>query len=80
MLRTETFIRDDGVTLVRTYSDARRLILQNETGVLYDEAVDVENSGYTYTESNQMNTDETLTAEEALDILMGGDGDGETDA
>lgn len=79
MLRTKTFIRDDGVTLIRTYSDAGRLILQNETGVLYDDAVDIENSGYTYTESDQM-SDDTLTAEQALDILMGGNGNGEPDS
>ena len=79
MLRTETLTREDGVTLVRTYSDAGRLILQNETGLLYDEAVDVENSGYTYTESEQM-SDDTLTAEQALDILMGGDGNVNDDA
>ncbi len=79
MLRTETLTREDGVTLVRTYSDAGRLILQNETGLLYDEAVDVENSGYTYTESDQM-SDDTLTAEQVLDILMGGDGNVDDDA
>lgn len=79
MLRTELLTREDGVTLVRTYSDAGQLILQNETGLLYDEAVDVENSGYTYTESDQM-SDDTLTAEQALDILMGGDGNVNDDA
>jgi len=75
MLRTEILSRDDGANLIRTYSDRGFLIQQDQTGVLYSEAVDVENKGYTYTETDQM-PDDTLTAEQALDILMGGDGDG----
>ena len=40
----------DGVKLCRTFSDKNRKILQNETGIIYDDAVDVENAEYTYTE------------------------------
>lgn len=44
--------REDGVNLYRTYSDRNFQILQNETGDLYDEAIDVEDAPYTYTETN----------------------------
>ena len=44
--------REDGVNLYRTYSDENFKILQNETGVLYDEAIDLEDSPYTYTETD----------------------------
>ena len=43
--------RKDGVKLYRTYSDAGMMIQQNETGVEYAEAVDVEDTAYTYTET-----------------------------
>lgn len=43
--------RADGVKLYRTYSDSGLTIRQNETGAEYDEAVDVENAPYTYTEA-----------------------------
>ena len=42
--------RKDGVNLYRTYSDAGFTIIRND-GVEYDEAIDVENAPYTYTES-----------------------------
>ena len=44
--------REDGVNLYRTYSDENFMIRQNETGDLYDEAIDVENAPYTYTETD----------------------------
>ena len=43
--------RKDGVKLYRTYSDAGMMIRQNETGVDYSEAIDVEGAPYTYTET-----------------------------
>ena len=53
MIITEYFrTRSDGVVLNRTYSDAERMILQNETGIKYCEAVDVEGTPYTYTETD----------------------------
>lgn len=45
--------RTDGVKLYRTYSDAGFYIRQVETGVVYGEAVDVENAPYTYEETDQ---------------------------
>lgn len=54
MIVTEFYMtRTDGVNLFRTYSDAGKMLLQNETGVLYAEAIDVENSGYTYSETDE---------------------------
>lgn len=43
-------IRSDGVLLYRTYSNENKMILQNETGIEYAEAIDVENAPYTYSE------------------------------
>ena len=45
--------RADGVNLFKTYSDEGMLILQNETGVEYSEAIDVEGAPYTYTETDK---------------------------
>ena len=73
MIQIERITTEDGRTLIRTYSDAGKMILQEQTGILYSEAVDVEGK-YTYTESDQP-SDDLLTAEEALSILMGGDGE-----
>lgn len=54
MVITEYFMtRNDGVVLNRTYSDAGFYILQNETGIEYSEAVDVEGAIYTYTETDK---------------------------
>ena len=45
--------REDGVNLYRTYSDEGLYVLQNETGVEYAEAIDVEGAPFTYTETNK---------------------------
>ena len=45
--------REDGVNLYRTYSDENYKIRQIETGVIYDEAIDVENAEYTYEETEE---------------------------
>ena len=45
--------REDGVNLYRYYSDQGFYLLQNETGVEYSEAVDVESSKYTYSETDK---------------------------
>lgn len=50
--------RKDGVKLYRTYSDAGMMIRQNETGVEYAEAIDVEGAAYTYTETDKLATDD----------------------
>ena len=51
--------RFDGVKLYRTYSDEDFFILQHPTEIKYEEAVDVEDAPYTYTE-----TDEKIPREE----------------
>lgn len=46
--------RFDGVNLYKTYSDTNHYIRQKETGVVYSDAVDVENASYTYEETEQL--------------------------
>lgn len=69
IVKEEFKTRADGVKLFRTYSDEGKQILQNETGIVYDEAIDVEGAPYTYSETGE---DKELTAEEALELIMGG--------
>ena len=64
--------RADGVKLFRNYSDEGKLLIQNETGIKYAEAMDVENAPYTYTESDE-DAPQELSAEEALNIILGGE-------
>ena len=51
--------RKDGVNLYRTYSDEGKVLMQNETGVEYSEAIDVEDATYTYAETDKMVEGET---------------------
>ena len=53
--------REDGINLYRTYSDENYKIKQIQTGAIYDEAIDVEDSIYTYEE-----TDEKIETEEEI--------------
>lgn len=72
MIVTEPYAtRSDGVKLFRTFSDEGFSLIRND-GVPYDEAVDVEGCGYTYTESDQYinGTPEVVPAEEALAELL----------
>lgn len=43
--------RSDGVNLYRSYSDLGLRIRKIETEEVYDEAVDIENSGFEYEET-----------------------------
>lgn len=64
MIKTDYYdTRFDGVKLYRTYSDENRYIQQEQTGVIYIEAIDVENSGFTYVE-----TDEYLPEQETQEM------------
>lgn len=49
MIKQEFF----DINLVRTYSDQGFRILQTETGIVYDEAIDVKPLRYTYTETEE---------------------------
>ena len=53
------------------------MIRQVSTGALYTEAIDVENSGNEYEETDLPVEDEDVPDEEALKILLGGE-DNET--
>lgn len=56
---------------VRHYSNEGFKIRQIETGILYDDAVDVVPCRYTYEESNEPIEDIELTSDEALEIITG---------
>lgn len=64
--------RSDGVNLYRTYSDEGKPLLQVETGIVYDEAIDVENAPYTYEEYEELEVVEyrdipdSISSEEAF--------------
>ena len=54
MIQREFYMqRKDDVKLYRTYSDAGMMMRQDQTGAVFDEAVDVENALYTYTETDE---------------------------
>ena len=72
MVKTEFYrVREDGVNLYKTYSDNNMMIRQDQTGTLYEEAIDIENRGYTYTETDTPVPSEEITDEEAFNIIMG---------
>ena len=73
IVREEYKTRSDGVKLFRTYSDENRKMIQNETGIVFTEAIDVENAPYTYCESTEVIEVADMTAEEALAIILGGE-------
>ena len=53
MIKTEFYrTRDDGVNLYRTHSDSGLMIRKVGTDEVYEEAIDIENSGYTYEETD----------------------------
>lgn len=66
---------NDG-TLIKHYSDKGMLILQEETGAMYGEAIDVVPCRYTYTETEIPAEDEPEQSEtelkaQAYDIITG---------
>lgn len=72
MIKTEFYIeRKDGVNLYRTYSDKNMMIQKVGTEEIYSEAIDVENSGYAYTETDIPIEGETgeLTVDDTLEML-----------
>lgn len=56
---------------IRHYSNQGLKIRQIETGILYDDAVDVIPCRYTYEESDEPIPDTELSAEEALELITG---------
>ena len=73
MIKSET-ITISGRTLVRTYSDANRMIRQDGTGNIYSEAVDPVDSGRTYTETEEEIAIEADSEDykTAFEIITGG--------
>lgn len=76
MIQKEFFkTREDGVNLYRTYSDINMMIQKDGTEEIYSEAIDVENSGFTYTETDipiEEDTDnEQAQKAAAFDYLTG---------
>lgn len=51
VIREEIGETAQGVKLFRHYSDVGKFLIQQETGIRYEEAVDVEGAGFTYIES-----------------------------
>ena len=73
MVKTEFYMNSfDWVSPYRTYSDQGRMLIRND-GVEYGEAVDVENSSYTYIEGDYPAEDMTETEAKAMayDIITG---------
>ena len=68
MLITET-VTIDGVTYTHSYSDDGFLIEQSETGIVYDDALDVTPCPYSYTETDQPSGEDLYA--EAGRILLG---------
>lgn len=70
MIKTETYTKD-GRELIRWYSDSNKYIRNDQTGGVYTEAIDLVSSGYTYTETAEEIPDNPISAEEAIEILLG---------
>ena len=51
MIVSLEYYTEDGRLLIRTKSDRNMMIRQDQTGILYDEAIDVPNR-YTYSETD----------------------------
>lgn len=60
MLITE----DYGTDYVRHYSDAGFYIIQEDTGILYEDAIDKKNTLHTYAETTEKIPDEEEATEE----------------
>jgi hypothetical protein len=63
MIVRDNITREDGVVLVRTYSDERRYIRKVGTNEVYADAVDLYPSAYEYEE-----TEEYIPVEEEEDL------------
>ena len=56
----------------RRYSDKGVKLLQVETNILYNDAVDVVPCRFTYEESEESIDDSAMDPQEALDMIFGG--------
>lgn len=76
MIQTEFYgARSDGMNLYRNYSDIGVMIRKDGTDEIYSEAIDVEGSGYTYSETDipieEETEDEQAQKAAAFDYLTG---------
>jgi hypothetical protein len=76
-IKTEFYrTREDGVNLYRTYSDAGKMIRKVDTDEIYGEAIDVENRGFTYEETDEpiepSEEPESVTYDELVQIYTEG--------
>lgn len=62
----------DERTRERRYSDKGVKLLQIETNILYNDAVDVVPCRFTYEESEEPIDDSMMDPQEALDMIFGG--------
>ena len=71
MIRKERYtVRADGMTLLRTFSDDGMMLRKDAAGELYAEAIDIENSTNSYTETNvPAEMDRELTVEDMIEML-----------
>lgn len=70
MIITEYYVtRTDGVNLYRTYSDNGFMIKKVGTDEVYEEAIDVENSGFEYEETDILS--EEFTDSEFREMVEG---------
>lgn len=71
IVREFLMTREDGVNLYLTYSDKGYPIKQIETGIVYEDAVDVEGAPYTYEEFVEgiENAEEEISAEEFMTLV-----------
>ena len=70
MIKTE-FLNDG--TLIRHYSDAGYMLLQNETGAKYSDPIDLVPCIYTYTETDELieveSNGEEITDDEFVNMI-----------
>ena len=53
IVRELLIVNEDGTKLYKTYSDNKKKILQVDTGIVYDEAIDIDIATYTYVETDK---------------------------
>ena len=58
---------EDGTILIRTYSDSNHYIIQDGTGIEYSEAIDPETMNRTYTESEKVIEEDSISEESKLE-------------
>lgn len=59
--------------LIKAYSDTGHFLISDETGAVYGEAIDPDFCNRTYTESEELIPEEEATADEIMNILLGGE-------